>query len=262
MNSHAADHRHSPLTSHAGGACCHHPEPVEVHLHPTAEALIRLEHIAMKRDDRLILDDVDLVVNRGDFVAITGPNGGGKTTLLRIILGLLKPTGGRVVFPGGRPATGYLPQKNAIDSQFPLTVSEVIASGLLGVPGTTAAERDARVAETLRRIEMEHLAEQPIGRLSGGQLQRALLGRAIIAAPRLLVLDEPLSYIDKHFEAHIYRLVAEIAPECTILLVSHEMTAIASMANRHLLVDRRVVECSASRHFVPSDCDEEPADNC
>lgn len=242
----------------AGGVCRHHPQPVEVHLHPTTEPLIKLEGLGMTRDERVILEDVNLTVNKGDFMAITGPNGGGKTTLLRIILGLLKPTRGSVTFVPGRPATGYLPQKNMIDAQFPLTVTEVIRSGLLGCPALSRDERDSVVADTLRRIELEQLAGQPIGRLSGGQLQRVLLGRAIIARPELLVLDEPLSYIDKHFEAHIYRLIAEIAPECTILLVSHEMTAIASMANRHLLVDRRIVECSASCHFVPSDCDPEP----
>lgn len=102
---------------------------------------------------------------------------------------------------------------------------------------------------------MEDLADRPIGRLSGGQLQRALLGRAIISRPHLLVLDEPLSYIDKHFEAHMYRLIAEIAPKCTILLVSHEMTAIASMANRHVIVDRSVTECTAHHHYAQSECD-------
>lgn len=101
---------------------------------------------------------------------------------------------------------------------------------------------------------MEDLADRPIGRLSGGQLQRALLGRAIISDPHVLILDEPLSYIDKHFETHIYRLIAEIAPHCTILLVSHEMSQISSMANRHLLVDRSVTECNASVHYVETGC--------
>lgn len=237
----------------------HHPKPVAVRLHPTATPVIRLDGIGMRRDDRVILHDVDLTVNRGDFVAITGPNGGGKTTLLRIILGLLKPTSGRVIFDSGKPAIGYLPQKNMIDSQFPLTVRDVVLSGLLGTSNLTNAERAERLRSTIARIEMEDLADRPIGRLSGGQLQRALLGRAIIADPALLVLDEPLSYIDKHFEAHIYRLLAEIAPHCTILLVSHEMTEIASMANRHLLVDRTVAECNARHHYAPSECDREAA---
>ncbi len=242
-----------------GGACVHHPYPVEVRLNPTSTPLLHLDGIGMRRDDRIILHGIDLTVHRGDFVAITGPNGGGKTTLLRIILGLLSPTSGRVIFDGERPAIGYLPQKNAIDSQFPLTVSDVILSGLLGIRGMSAAERESRLRSTIARIEMEDLADRPIGRLSGGQLQRTLLGRAIIADPQLLVLDEPLSYIDKHFEAHIYRMLAEIAPHCTILLVSHEMTEISSMANRHLIVDRTVTECNARHHYRPSECDHEAA---
>lgn len=239
-----------------GGACCHHPRPVEVCLHPTHDPLITIRDLGFKRDDRVILHDVNLTVNKGDFVAITGPNGGGKTTLLRIILGLLKPSSGTVEFSVKKPSIGYLPQKNMIDSEFPVSVREVVRSGLLGMRNLSAAERDERTAATIAQIEMEPLADRPIGKLSGGQLQRALLGRAIISRPHLLVLDEPLSYIDKHFEAHIYRLIGEIAPECTILLVSHEMTAIASMANRHLLVDRTVNECSAAHHYVTSECDE------
>lgn len=244
---------------HFGGACVHHPDPVEVRLRPTSTPLLHLKDISLRRDDRIILNNVNLTVHRGDFIAITGPNGGGKTSLLRIILGLLTPTSGNIIFEGRRPATGYLPQKNTIDSQFPLTVSDVIRSGLLGNSNIPDAERESRTRATIARIEMENLADRPIGRLSGGQLQRALLGRAIIADPQLLVLDEPLSYIDKHFEAHIYRLLAEIAPHCTILLVSHEMTEIASMANRHLLVDRTVAECNAHHHYCPSECDREAA---
>lgn len=235
------------------GTCCHHPEPVEVHLHVTDRPLIELHDVTMRRESRVVLDNVNLRINRGDFVAITGPNGGGKTTMLRIILGLLKPTSGSVHFPAGRPSVGYLPQKNSIDSHFPISVREVIASGLLGSEPTESA--NVLIDRALERVEMTDLADRPIGRLSGGQLQRALLGRAIVSSPSLLVLDEPLSYVDKHFESHIYRLIASIAPNATIILVSHEMTTIAAMANRHIVVDRSVSECSAKRHIALSSCD-------
>ena len=238
-----------------GGACCHHPEPVEVCLHPTDSPVFSLNDVSMLREERVILDNVNLTVNQGDFVAITGPNGGGKTTLLRIILGLIKPTKGTIEFYSKKKSIGYLPQKNMIDSHFPITVREVIKSGLLGSKGISSEEKNHLVQKTLEQIELPELADRPIGRLSGGQLQRVLLGRAIIAQPSLLVLDEPLSYIDKHFETHIYRLIAEIAPHSTILLVSHEMSMIASMANRHLLVDRSVIECSASHHYISNSCD-------
>jgi zinc transport system ATP-binding protein len=247
---------HANNLHHAYGTCCHHPEPVMVTIHPSDEPLIKLDGISIRRDDREILSNVRLTINRGDFVAITGPNGGGKTTLLRIILGLLKPSKGSVTFPNGRPAIGYLPQKNMIDSHFPISVRDVVASGLLTSSHLTPDQRSSRIDSTLATIEMTELAQRPIGRLSGGQLQRALLGRAIISQPDLLVLDEPLSYIDKHFESHIYRIIAAIAPNCTIMLVSHEMSTIASMANRHWIIDRSVTECTAAKHYVSSDCDD------
>lgn len=247
---------HLPEIDPHYGTCCHHPEPVEVKLNVTDKPLIEMCDVTFRRDDRTILDNVNLVVNHGDFVAITGPNGGGKTTMLRLILGLLQPTSGTVHFVGGRPAIGYLPQKNNVDAHFPVTVAEVIASGLQGIGGIDAKTRREMVERALRHVELTDLADRPIGRLSGGQLQRTLLGRAIVASPHVLVLDEPLSYVDKHFESHIYRLIAALAPTCTILLVSHEMTTIATMANRHLIVDHTVTECGASRHMIVTTCDD------
>ncbi len=225
----------------------------------TPETIISLRDINQSWDRRTVLSDINFDVNRGDFIAITGPNGGGKTTLLRIILRLLRPTSGTVTYlrdgqPTNNLSVGYLPQKNMIDSRFPITVEEVVASGLIGgkTDKSTAAEL---TRETVRLMGLEEHAAKSIGSLSGGQLQRALLGRAIISRPRLLVLDEPLSDVDKQFEHYIYDLVAELSHTTTILLVSHEMSTIAGMANRHLIIDHTLHECHSQHHLVHYDCD-------
>lgn len=190
----------------------------------------------MSRHGRKVLSDVNLTVNKGDFIALTGANGSGKTTLLRMILGLLSPTEGRVIRYPALTSVGYLPQKNRIDSMFPISVSDVITSGLLGQKSLSRAERAARTEAMLRKVGLESCADSAIGAISGGQLQRALLGRAIISDPVLLVMDEPLNFLDKEFEQTIYSIIRDCASRSTIVLVTHEMTEIAAMATRHLLI--------------------------
>lgn len=218
--------------------------------------LLQLQNISMQWHDRRVLSDISLAVFPGDFMAITGPNGGGKTTLLRIMLRLLKPTSGNVIYGVGLKsnAIGYLPQKNMIDSHFPITVHEVVASGLLAQCLSASQVRD-KVGSMLRTVGLTEQANSSIGQLSGGQLQRALLGRAMISEPSLLILDEPLSYIDKRFEHQLYEILASMARTTTIVLVSHEMTAISEMANRHIIVDNGIHECTAAHHYVRSDCE-------
>ncbi len=218
--------------------------------------LLQLQNISMQWHDRRVLSDISLAVFPGDFMAITGPNGGGKTTLLRIMLRLLKPTSGNVIYGVGLKsnAIGYLPQKNMIDSHFPITVHEVVASGLLAQCLPASQVRD-KVGSMLRTVGLTEQANSSIGQLSGGQLQRALLGRAMISEPSLLILDEPLSYIDKRFEHQLYEILASVARTTTIVLVSHEMTAISEMANRHIIVDNGIHECTDAHHYVRSDCE-------
>lgn len=227
-----------------------------------SDIIISLRDISQQWDHRNVLSDINFDVRRGDFIAITGPNGGGKTTLLRIILKLLKPSTGTVTYlrdgiPTKSLSIGYLPQKNMIDSRFPITVEEVVASGLLG-DRIDKEKTSSLTHETLEIIGLKEHASKSIGSLSGGQLQRALLGRAIISKPRLLVLDEPLSYVDKQFEHYIYDLVAELSHTTTILLVSHEMSTIAGMANRHLIINHSLHECPSHHHHVHYECDDMP----
>lgn len=212
--------------------------------------LIEIKNLSAGYDSRTVLRNVNLTVYDRDFLGIIGPNGGGKTTLIKCILGLLKPTGGEILYrvattsgnssaPHDNSATnsqfstlnsqlsmGYLPQYNSIDRKFPITVEEVILSGLSSqkslISRFTAAHRK-KARQVIARMGLEGLEERAIGALSGGQLQRALLGRAIISDPQLVVLDEPSTYIDKRFEARLYELLAEINHDCAIILVSHDI---------------------------------------
>lgn len=222
--------------------------------------IITLTDISITRENKRILTDVNLYVNRGDFMAVTGPNGGGKTTLMRLMLRLLRPTSGKVIYFDGEGretanlSIGYLPQKNMIDSKFPITVSEVVELGIPPSMHLGKAQRREAVAEKVELVGLTDYADASIGTLSGGQLQRALMARAIISKPELLVLDEPLSYLDRKYEQRIYDIVAAMAGDTTIVLVSHDMSRIAEMANRHIIVDHKVEACHSGSHFLHYDC--------
>lgn len=228
------------------------------------KTIIRGTGLSIDYGSTPVLADVSLSINDGDFVAITGPNGGGKSSLLKVLLKLLKPTQGSVeYFRNGNAVDtllfGYLPQKNNIDSRFPITVEEVVASGLFAdrhnLRGRFSAETKRQIDDTLELMGIADLRRRVIGALSGGQLQRALLGRAIISQPSVVVLDEPLSYIDRNFVEQIYKIVEQISKTATVIVVSHEMTVISELANRHWLIDHSLMECHASHHFLRTECD-------
>lgn len=224
-----------------------------------SDKIIQLTDVSLSWSQRSILENINLTINKSDFVAITGPNGGGKTTLLRVILKLLKPTTGQVAYyyngtEAERLHIGYLPQKNMIDNKFPITVEQVVKSGLIAETSLTKELQATRIDEIIELVELNQRRNYAIGQLSGGQLQRTLLGRALISKPEILILDEPLSYIDKQFESKIYDIIDHLSHSTTIILVSHEMSRIASMANRHIIVDRTIEECTASHHYFTLDC--------
>ena len=224
------------------------------------QPLIELKNICFWRGTKEILHNVNLTINEGDFIAITGPNGGGKTTLLKIILKLIKPQNGTVIYfrsqtMSDRMFVGYLPQKNMIDSHFPLSVKDVISSGLLSDNKMSKDEKNKLADQMVRTLGLEAKANHPIGELSGGQMQRVLIGRALISSPEILILDEPLSYLDKFFENKIYEILKEIAPRTTIVLVSHELNEISSIANRHIIVDHTLRACPSGKHLVHYDCE-------
>ena len=185
----------------------------------THEPLIQLTDISAAYDRKQVLTDVNLTVYEKDFLGVIGPNGGGKTTLMKVILGLLKPVHGTIrFFRHGKEVP--------IDKKFPISVYEVVLSGLnkqKSLFSRFTAEQHRQVERTIARMGLEGLEQRAIGQLSGGQLQRALLGRAIVSCPQLIILDEPNTYIDKRFEARLYSLLEDINRECAIVLVSHDI---------------------------------------
>lgn len=224
--------------------------------------IVEMTGIRVAYDGHDVLPGISLGVNRGEFLAISGPNGGGKTTLLRVMLKLLRPDSGKVEYFNKegqldrKLAIGYLPQKSNIDTRFPITVGQVIRSGLLRGPFTRKHPGDdERFHEIVELMGVGGYLDRPIGVLSGGQLQRTLLGRALISSPELVVLDEPLSYVDRNFEHQIYSIMERVARMATVVLVSHQMSVISGMATRHVIVDRGLHDCSSHHHGVRT-CDD------
>lgn len=192
--------------------------------------LVDIENLSAGYNGNIVLKNVSLKIYEQDFLGIIGPNGGGKTTLVKTILGLIKPVSGSVIFSNKdlKNRIGYMPQTNMIDKKFPILVCEVIESGLVAEKKLTTTEKKEKVQKTLRDIGIENIAQKAIGELSGGQLQRTLLARAIINDPQLLILDEPNSYVDKRFETHFYHLLQQINQKTAIILVSHDIGTVVS----------------------------------
>lgn len=194
-------------------------------------SIIQITNLDAAYDGKTVLSQVNLTVYERDFLGIIGPNGGGKTTLIKCILGLHKPEQGNIrFFEDGKEISeinmGYLPQYNSIDRKFPISVYEVILSGLSKQKTLFQKynkEHHEQVRHIITRMGLEGLEKRSIGQLSGGQLQRTLLGRALVSNPEVVILDEPNTYIDKKFEARLYSLLEEINRERAIILVSHDI---------------------------------------
>ncbi len=196
--------------------------------------IIKIENLAAGYDEKQVLHDVNLTIYSDDYLGIIGPNGGGKTTLMRIILGLKKATSGTVrYFKDGKEVKGitmgYLPQYNALDKQFPISVYEVVLAGLSKTKGLFSrytSLHHQQVLDTLERMQLIDLKDRPIGTLSGGQLQRVLLARAIVSKPDVVILDEPNTYIDRRFQKQMYEMLEQINKECAIIIVSHDIAEV------------------------------------
>ncbi|HYQ57280.1 MAG TPA: metal ABC transporter ATP-binding protein [Draconibacterium sp.] len=198
-------------------------------MHP----LIKIENLSVGYDKVPVLEDVNLEIYENDFLGIIGPNGGGKTTLLKAILGLLKPESGRIVFSkemGGRKMPiGYLPQVRNIDRKFPITVFDVVLSGAIMQSRDKAKKEAKQKAEALlEEMGVIQIRNKAIGELSGGQMQRVFLCRALLSEPKLLILDEPDSFVDNLFEGELYEKLRRLNEHVAIMLVSHDVGTITS----------------------------------
>lgn len=200
-----------------------------------AEELVRLENVWVYYDSIPVLEAINLSVESNDFLGIIGPNGGGKTTLLKVILGLIKPNRGRVTVLGmpperGRKHIGYISQFNLFDHDFPISVFEVVLMGRYKRSGLLPryTEEDKKAAtEALDTVEMLDYKDRQIGRLSGGEQQRVFIARALATAPKLLLLDEPTASIDTSMQAEFYELLDRLKENMAIVLVSHDVSAVS-----------------------------------
>ncbi|RKX27230.1 MAG: ABC transporter [Candidatus Zixiibacteriota bacterium] len=213
------------------------------------ELVLNINRVSFSYNSEVIFDNINLTVHEREFVWIVGPNGGGKTTLMKIILGLLTPSGGSVEIFGTSPLKarsriGYMPQHAYLDQRFPITVLEIILMGQLkkGIKAGLFSSRDRRAAfETLELIGMSDLSGRPFGELSGGQQRRLLIGRALVAKPDMLLLDEPMANLDRRIEKELYDLLRRLNQNLTIIMISHDPAFVSEFVEQVVCVNRKVV---------------------
>jgi len=209
---------------------------------------IQIKDLSFSYGNFLALEGVNLSIFEGEFACLVGPNGGGKTTLLRLLLGLLKPQHGVVRIWEEAPdhireSMGYLPQHTQLDPHFPATVLDVILMGRLKKNQFIGAysRKDREIArEMLNRVGLSTLEKRPLFALSGGQRQRVLIARALACQPRILLLDEPTSNLDGHVEHELYELLKSLNKQLTILVVSHDIGFVSRYVEKVICVNRKV----------------------
>ena len=208
-----------------------------------ADALIRVEKLSFAFDAENIIHDANFYINKGDIITVVGPNGGGKTTLLRLLMGQLKPGTGRVVVKSARQGTfGYVPQYLTMDPSYPITVFEVVLSGRIRNIGFyKRADRQA-ATDALAAVGLNGFEHKPFFELSGGQRQRVLIARALSPDPEILILDEPTANIDAESEKQLNVLLKKLSADHTVILVTHDLGFVNEMTTRVLCVNRHVKE--------------------
>jgi zinc/manganese transport system ATP-binding protein len=208
----------------------------------TQDPVISLEHIEVQLGGRPILQDVSLSIKQGEFIVILGPNGAGKTTLIKLLLGLVKPSACSVRLLGQTPRgglreIGYVPQRRTLDVEMSLRGRDLVGFGLDGHRwgiGLPSRRRKEKIDRALQEVDTLHLADAPVGQLSGGEQQRLLIAQALISDPRLLLLDEPLANLDLAHQQEVASLVDKVCRErgVTVLLVSHDINPLLQFTDR------------------------------
>lgn len=210
-----------------------------------SEALVRLQDVHVRLSNQAVLEGAELQVARGEIVTLIGPNGAGKTTLVRTVLGLLKPDRGSV-WRKPKLRIGYMPQKLHVDSTLPLSVLRFLRL----VPGVDRAS----AAAALAKVGAEQVIDSPLQGISGGEMQRVLLARALLRGPELLVLDEPVQGVDIAGQAELYRLIGRLRDRfgCGVLMVSHDLHLVMSATDKVVCLNRHVC-CSGHPEQVSND---------
>lgn len=213
----------------------------------SSKTIISLRNVGVSYDGCVALEGVNLDIFSDDFIGVIGPNGGGKTSLVKAIMGTTAYSGEIHIDDSLRRRNhykiGYMPQVSEFDMRFPISLEEVVLSGLQtekGFFGRYTATDRRRAQSLLDQMGIADLAQQPIGEVSGGQMQRALLCRAIIAEPRLLILDEPTNFVDNRFEYEFYNMVKQLSRQMAIVMVSHDLGTITSVVKSIVCVNRTV----------------------
>jgi zinc transport system ATP-binding protein len=214
----------------------------------TDTKILEIKHVDFAYNGEPVLQDINLEIHQGDFTAMIGPNGGGKTTLLKLILGLVKPGKGDIRVLGrspeqASPGIGYVPQDVHINRKFPITALDVVLMGKLDpqkrwVRKSASNRQDAIAA--LERLDMDRYANKKIGELSGGQRQRVFIARALVTQPELLLLDEPTASIDTRGQAEFFSLLKDLNTDITIFVVSHDLLVISRYVKSVACVNQKL----------------------
>lgn len=209
--------------------------------------VISVNNLSFSYGSNQVLSNVDFKIDKEDFVCIVGPNGGGKTTLLKLILGILTPDSGTIDVLGRKPKktrfkVGYMPQYMEYDQQFPATVLDVVLMGRLGRSFLGwYSKKDKEIAlDCLHQVGLEHLVDRPFVGLSGGQRQRVLFARALSCEPEIFIFDEPTSNVDAKSQSELLELMNKLGQKIAVILVSHDVRFVDHNINKVICVDKEV----------------------